>query len=100
MINISFGERGSTGVGPQDPSAFKNQLPIIKINIPVEDKEGKTRTITGTYDLSTPDGIQDYMKAVYGTTTDQGKEWSKLYEDTAKFVLSEINQSQVNNDYN
>lgn len=92
MINISFGERGPAGFGPQDPAAVKNQLPIITVNIPVEGKDGKTRTISDTFDLSTPTGIQDYMKAVYGTTTDQGKEWSKLYEDTAKFVLSEVNK--------
>lgn len=91
MLSVSFGERGASGVGPEDPSATLKSQPIITINIPVESEDGEQRTITGTYDLSTVKGIEDYLKAVYGTTTDKGKKWSKLYEPTIKYIMAQNN---------
>ncbi len=98
MLSVSFGERGAGGVGPKDPSATLKSQPIITINIPVESEDGEQRTITGTYDLSTVKGIEDYLKAVYGTTTDKGKKWSKLYEPTIKYIMAQ--NSAVPSDLN
>jgi len=53
---------------------------------------------SGTYDLSTVKGIEDYLKAVYGTTTDKGKKWSKLYEPTIKYIMAQ--NSAVPSDLN
>ena len=37
------------------------------------------------------------MKAIYGTTTKQGKKWNNIYLDTAKYALNEFNDLNPTN---
>lgn len=82
MIRVDYGERGVGGIGPQDPNFPMDEQPIIRIDVPLQ--EGGTKTFA--YDLSKKDDIEKLMKALYGTTSQTGTDWSLIYEPTIEYV--------------
>lgn len=96
MIRVDYGERGVGGIGPQDPNFPMDEQPIIRIDVPL--KEGGTKTFP--YDLSKKEDIEKLMKALYGTTSQTGTDWTLIYEPTIEYVQKQRRQTQVNNDYN
>tara|TARA_R100000734_G_C3317808_1_gene111283 strand:+ start:1956 stop:3662 length:1707 start_codon:yes stop_codon:yes gene_type:complete len=96
MIRVDYGERGVGGIGPQDPNFPMDEQPIIRIDVPLE--EGGTKTFP--YDLSKKEDIEKLMKALYGTTSQTGTDWTLMYEPTIEYVQKQRRQRQVNNDYN
>lgn len=96
MIRVDYGERGVGGIGPQDPNFPMDEQPIIRIDVPLE--EGGTKTFP--YDLSKKEDIEKLMKALYGTTSQTGTDWTLIYEPTIEYVQKQRRQTQVNNDYN
>lgn len=96
MIRVDYGERGVGGIGPQDPNFPMDEQPIIRIDVPLQ--EGGTKTFP--YDLSKKEDIEKLMKALYGTTSQTGTDWTLIYEPTIEYVQKQRRQTQVNNDYN
>ena len=82
MIRVDYGERGVGGIGPAPENFLMNEQPIIRIDVPLE--AGGTKTFP--YDLSKKEDIEKLMKALYGTTSQTGTDWTLVYEPTIEYV--------------